>query len=130
MFPSIKMEKYIEPELYSTFWVKLVTKNIVLGSPGTNFMHMWVKLSSFIAPLSLLINSERLLCLEGRLKTANISPSSKHQYLILKYHLIARLLITDIHLNYAHCGKKYTLFILHQKYWRFNQKHITKSFLL
>ena len=42
-FSSIKMEKYMEPELSGFFWVKMVTKNIVLGSPGTHFMYMRVK---------------------------------------------------------------------------------------
>ena len=40
MFFSIKMKEYMEPELSGIFWVKMVAKNIVLGSPGTHFMHM------------------------------------------------------------------------------------------
>ena len=36
------MEEYIKPELSSIFWVKIVAKNIVLGSPGTHFMDMRV----------------------------------------------------------------------------------------
>ena len=40
---SIKMEEYMESELSGIFRVKLVTKNIVCGSPGTQFMHMRVK---------------------------------------------------------------------------------------
>ena len=43
MFPSIKMEEFVEPELSDIFWPKKVAKNIVLGSPGTHFMHMRVK---------------------------------------------------------------------------------------
>ena len=42
MFSSIKMEEYMESELSGIFWVKLVAKNIVLGSSGTHFMHMRV----------------------------------------------------------------------------------------
>ena len=42
MFSSIKMEEYMESELFGFFWVKMVAKNIVLGSPGTHFMHMRV----------------------------------------------------------------------------------------
>ena len=42
-FSSIKMEDYMESELSGIFWVKLVTKNIVLGFSGTHFMHMKVK---------------------------------------------------------------------------------------
>ena len=42
MFPSIKMKEYIEPELSGIFWVKMVAKYMVLGSPGTHFMHMRV----------------------------------------------------------------------------------------
>ena len=37
------MEEYMESELSGIFPVKLVTKNIVRGSPGTQFMHMRVK---------------------------------------------------------------------------------------
>ena len=44
MFSSIKMEEYMESELSGIFRVKLVTKNIERGSPGTQFMHMRVKL--------------------------------------------------------------------------------------
>ena len=68
-----------------------------------------VKPSSSIAPLSPFINSAGLLCVGGRLKAASIPPNSKHQILILKHHPIAKLLITDVHLNYAHCGREYTL---------------------
>ena len=45
MFSSIKMEEYMESELSGIFRVKLVTKNTVCGSPGTQFMHMRVKLN-------------------------------------------------------------------------------------
>ena len=38
------MEEYMESELSGIFQVKLVTKNIVRGSPGTQFMHMRVNL--------------------------------------------------------------------------------------
>ena len=34
----------MESELSDIFRVKLVTKNIVRGSPGTQFMHMRVKI--------------------------------------------------------------------------------------
>ena len=43
MFSRIKMEEYMESELSGIFPVKLVTKNIVRGSPGTQFTHMRVK---------------------------------------------------------------------------------------
>ena len=42
MFSSIKIEECMEPELSGIFRDKMV-KNIVLGSPGTHFMHMRVK---------------------------------------------------------------------------------------
>ena len=35
MFSSMKMEEYMESELFCIFWAKLVGKNIVLGFPGT-----------------------------------------------------------------------------------------------
>ena len=37
------MEKYVESELSGIFTVKLVAKNIVLGSSGTHFMHIRIK---------------------------------------------------------------------------------------
>ena len=37
------MDEYMESELSGIFRVKLVTKYIVRGSPGTQFMHMRVK---------------------------------------------------------------------------------------
>ena len=40
------MEEYMESELSGIFLVKLVTKNIVSGCPGTQFMHMRVNLAS------------------------------------------------------------------------------------
>ena len=44
MFSSIEMEEYLESELSGIFRVKLVAKNIVLGSSGTHFTHMKVKM--------------------------------------------------------------------------------------
>ena len=38
------MEEYIEPKLSGIFWLKIVTKNIVLGSLGIHFMHMKVNI--------------------------------------------------------------------------------------
>ena len=43
MFSSIKMEEYMEPKLSGISWVKMVPKNIELGSPGTNFTHTRVR---------------------------------------------------------------------------------------
>ena len=43
MFSSIKMEEYMESETSCIFLVKLIVKNIVLGSPKTHFMRMRVK---------------------------------------------------------------------------------------
>ena len=43
MFSSINMEEHIERELSGVFLAKMVTKNIVLGTQGTHFMHMRVK---------------------------------------------------------------------------------------
>ena len=39
------------------------------------------------------------------IKKANIPLNSKHQILISKHLPIAKLLITDIHLNYVQCGR-------------------------
>ena len=73
-----------------------------------------VKSSSSIALLSPFINSAGLLCVGGRLKVVNIPPNSKHQILISKHHPIVKLLITDIHLNYAYCRREYTLCTLRE----------------
>lgn len=43
MFSTMEIEEDIESELSGIFRVKLVAKNIVLGPPGTHFMHMKVK---------------------------------------------------------------------------------------
>ena len=51
MFPSIKMEEYMENELSGILWVKMVAKNIVLWSPGTNFMHMRVNIQAMLLKL-------------------------------------------------------------------------------
>ena len=40
------MEEYMESELSGIFRVKLVTKNIERGSPGTQFMHIRVNKAS------------------------------------------------------------------------------------
>ena len=47
------LEEYMESELSGIFRVKLVTKNIVRGSPGTQFMHMRVKESLIMTTASL-----------------------------------------------------------------------------
>ena len=44
------MEEYMESELSGIFRVKLITKNIVSGSPGTQFMHMRVKKVKMLLP--------------------------------------------------------------------------------
>ena len=76
-----------------------------------------VEPSSSVAPLSSFIRSTGLLSVGGILKTANTPPNSKHQFLISKHHSIVNLLITDIHLNYVHCGREYTLYNLRKNYW-------------
>ena len=43
MFSGIKLEEFMECEHSRIFRVELVTKNVVLGSSGTHFMHMSVK---------------------------------------------------------------------------------------
>ena len=45
MFPEVKMEEYIKPELSGILRVKIVAKIIVLGSTQTHFIHMRVKSS-------------------------------------------------------------------------------------
>ena len=88
-----------------------------------------VKPSSSIAPLLPCINSAELLCIVGRLKAANISPNSKHQILISKHHPIAKLLITNIHLNYVHCGREYDLCIFRQHYWILASRDLIRKIL-
>ena len=55
------MEEYMESELSSIFRVKLVTNNIVRGSPGTQFMDMRVKAISRIELTKDLINKFSIL---------------------------------------------------------------------
>ena len=47
------LEEYMESELSGIFRVKLVTKNIARGSPGTQFMYMRVKESLIMTTASL-----------------------------------------------------------------------------
>ena len=42
MFSSMKMAEYMKSELSGIFQGKLVMKSMLLGSPGTHFMHMRV----------------------------------------------------------------------------------------
>ena len=44
----MKMDEYMESELSGIFPVKLAVKNIVLGFPGTHFMHMRVEFLHFL----------------------------------------------------------------------------------
>ena len=46
----------MESELSGIFRVKLVTKNIVRGSPGTQFMHMRVNTTSPMTKVHLFSN--------------------------------------------------------------------------
>ena len=48
MFSRIKMEEYMEPELYGTLSVKMDATYIVLGSLGTHFMHTRVNSTIWI----------------------------------------------------------------------------------
>ena len=71
-----------------------ISQNTSFKEEINNLKHeKHVKPSSSIAPLSPFINSAVLL------------------------HPIAKLLITDIDLNYAHCRREHTLCILQQNYW-------------
>ena len=56
-----------------------------------------VSKSSKLLPLSPLMNDERVLCIGGCLKFANIPPTSKNQMIVSKSHYLARPIITDIH---------------------------------
>ena len=51
MFSSKKMEEYMEPELFSIFWVKLVAINIVPGSLRTHFIDIRVNSAKEIGNL-------------------------------------------------------------------------------
>ena len=44
MFPGMKMKELMESEHSGIFRVEMVIKNVVLGSSGTHFIHMRVKL--------------------------------------------------------------------------------------
>ena len=46
MFSGINMEEFMEYEHSGIFRVELVTKNVVLGSSGTHFMHMRVNIKT------------------------------------------------------------------------------------
>ena len=48
----------MESEISGIFRVKIFTKNIVRGSPGTQFMHMWVK----AVLLAVFRNSQEKIC--------------------------------------------------------------------
>ena len=52
MFSTLKTEEYMEHGLSGIFWVKMAAQNIVLGSPGTNFMHVRVKFKCFFFRLT------------------------------------------------------------------------------
>ena len=54
------MEEYMESEFSGIFRVKLVTKNIVRGSPGIQFMHMRVKTQPVF--LYIVFHDEFTLC--------------------------------------------------------------------
>ena len=47
----------MEPEVSGIFWVKMVTKNKVLDSTGTRFMHMRVKEPGVLIILKLAIQN-------------------------------------------------------------------------
>ena len=55
------MEEYMESELSGIFRVKLATKIIVRGSPGTHFMDMSVNEAEFNCKSLPTINHERLI---------------------------------------------------------------------
>ena len=48
MLSRIKIEEYMEFELFGVFQVKPVTKNMVLMSPVTHFIHLRIKLDLVI----------------------------------------------------------------------------------
>ena len=76
-----------------------------------------VSKSSKLLPLSPFMNNERVLCFGGRLKFANIPPTSKNEMTISKSQCLACLIITDIHQCNLHTGREQTLCLICNFYW-------------
>ena len=89
----------MESELSGIFRVKLVTKNIVRGSPGTQFMHMRVKYSSYTNHLqfSLRCHHNKILLKDLQLKSRIKTERSK-----ITLQCTGKLLLQDrIHINHV-----------------------------
>ena len=76
-----------------------------------------VSKSSKLLPLSPFMNDERVLCVGGRLKFANVPRTSKNQMIVSKSHYLARLIIIDIHQRNLHTGREQTLCLIRNVYW-------------
>ena len=76
-----------------------------------------VNKSSKLLPCSPFMNDERVLCVGGHLKFANIPPTSKNQVIVSKSHYLACLIITDIHQCNLLTGREQTLCLIHNFYW-------------
>ena len=73
--------------------------------------------SSKLLSLSPFMNNERVLCVGGHLKLANIPCTSKNQMIVSKSHYLAHLIITDIHHCNLHTGREQTLSLICNVYW-------------
>ena len=73
--------------------------------------------SSKLLPLSPFMNDERVSCVEGRLKFANIPRTSKNQMIVSKSYYLAHLIITDIHERNLHTGREQALCLICNFYW-------------
>ena len=84
--------------------------------------------SGKLIPLSP-FNKDVLIRVGGRIGSAYIPYSSKHQVIISNNHPIASLLVLYIHVTNFHSGRDLTLNLLREFYWIINAKSLIHKVL-
>ena len=71
----------------------------------------------------------KLLCVGGRLKNANIPTKSTHQIILSAKHHASKLILSDIHRENFHTGREHTLSLSRQKYWIIRGKNLSRQII-
>ncbi|XP_062602363.1 uncharacterized protein LOC134264072 [Saccostrea cucullata] len=87
-----------------------------------------VKRSSKLAKLDPIVHNG-VLRVGGRLKKLDTTLNSKHQIIIPKESVLARLIAEEAHKSVGHLGKNSTLARIREKYWILGVSSIVKSII-
>lgn len=73
--------------------------------------------NSDLQRLSLILSTDGILCVGGRLRRTQISEETKHSMVVPKNSVIAKLIVRHYHAVSHHSGQEHTLALLRERFW-------------